>query len=58
MDPVRSPDMREHKNLRWDCSVEILAQGQKRGEVSRAFPVEHLAEFMDGLTTPPYANGP
>jgi len=28
---------------------EILAQGQKRGEVSRAIPAEHLAEFMEGL---------
>jgi len=28
---------------------EILAQGQKRGEVTRAFPVVHLAEFMEGL---------
>src|SRR5229473_3469127 len=27
----------------------FLAEGQKRGEVSRAFPVAHLAEFMEGL---------
>lgn len=49
MDPVRSPDMREHKEFALGLLREILAQGQKRGEVSRAFPVEHLAEFMDGL---------
>ena len=49
MDPVRSPDMREHKEFALGLLREILAQGQKRGEVSRTFPVEHLAEFMDGL---------
>ncbi len=49
MDPVRSPDMRQHKEFALGLLREILAQGQKRGEVSRAFPVEHLAEFMDGL---------
>ncbi len=49
MDPVRSPDMREHKEFALELLREILAQGQKRGEVSRALPVEHLAEFMDGL---------
>jgi len=49
MDPVRSPDMRERKECALGLLREILAQGQKRGEVSRAFPVEHLAEFMEGL---------
>src|SRR6266436_5919674 len=49
MDPVRSPGMREHKECALGLLREILAQGQKRGEVSRAFPVEHLAEFMEGL---------
>ena len=49
MDPVRSPEMREHKEYALGLLREILAQGQKRGEVSRAFPVEHLAEFMEGL---------
>jgi len=49
MDPVRSPEMREHKEFALGLLREILAQGQKRGEVSRAFPVAHLAEFMDGL---------
>jgi hypothetical protein len=27
----------------------ILAEGQKRGEITRAFPVAHLAVFMEGL---------
>jgi AcrR family transcriptional regulator len=49
MDPVRSPDMRAHKECALGLLQEILAQGQKRGEVSRAFPVAHLAEFMEGL---------
>jgi len=49
MDPVRSPDMRQRKECALGLLQEILAQGQKRGEVSRAFPVAHLAEFMEGL---------
>ena len=49
MDPVRSPNMREHKECALGLLREILAQGQNRGEVSRAFPVDHLAEFMEGL---------
>jgi len=49
MDAVRSPEVRGA-----DCIVagllrEILAQGQKRGEITCAFPVDHLAEFMEGL---------
>jgi hypothetical protein len=27
----------------------VLAQGQKRGEITRKVPVVHLAEFMEGL---------
>ena len=49
MDPVRSPDMREHKEFALALLREILAKGQKRGEISRALPIAHLAEFMDGL---------
>jgi AcrR family transcriptional regulator len=49
MDPVRSPNMRECKEGALELLREILAQGQNRGEVSRAFPVAHLAEFMEGL---------
>jgi AcrR family transcriptional regulator len=49
MDPVRSPNMRERKECALGLLREILAQGQNRGEVLPTFPVEHLAEFMEGL---------
>jgi AcrR family transcriptional regulator len=49
MDPVRSPDMREPEEASVSLLREILAQGQDRGDVSRDFPVVHLAEFMEGL---------
>jgi len=49
MDPVRSAEMREHKEAVVRLLREILTQGQKRGEVTRKFPVVHLAEFMEGL---------
>jgi AcrR family transcriptional regulator len=49
MDPVRSPDMREPEEASVSLLREILAQGQERGDVTRAFPVVHLAEFMQGL---------
>lgn len=49
MDPVRSPNVRERKECALGLLREILAQGQNRGEISRDFPVEHLAEFMEGL---------
>ncbi len=49
MDPVRSAELRAHEEAAVSLLQEILAQGQKRGEVTRAFPVVHLAEFMEGL---------
>lgn len=49
MDPVRSPEVREHEEVAVGVLREILAQGQERGEITRAFPVVHLAEFMEGL---------
>ena len=51
MDPVRSPDMRPAEGVTVGLLREILVQGQKRGEVTRVFPVVHLAEFMEGLFT-------
>jgi len=51
MDPVRSPDMRRPEGIAVGLLREILSQGQKRGEVTKAFPVVHLAEFMEGLFT-------
>jgi AcrR family transcriptional regulator len=49
MDPVRSSELRGHEEAAASLLREILTQGQKRGEVTRAFPVVHLAEFMEGL---------
>jgi AcrR family transcriptional regulator len=49
MDPVRSPQMRERERIAASLLQEILMQGQKRGEITRAFPVVHLAEFMEAL---------
>jgi AcrR family transcriptional regulator len=49
MDPVRSAQLRGHEEAAVKLLREILTQGQKRGEVTRAFPVMHLAEFMEGL---------
>jgi AcrR family transcriptional regulator len=49
MDPVRSAELRDHEEAAVGLLREILTQGQKRGEVTREFPVVHLAEFMEGL---------
>src|SRR5215471_11456436 len=49
MDPVRSPEVREHEEIAVGVLREILVQGQKRGEITREFPIVHLAEFMEGL---------
>ena len=49
MDPVRTAELRGHEEAAVSLLREILTQGQKRGEVTRAFPVVHLAEFMEGL---------
>lgn len=51
MDPVRSPDMREPEQATMQLLREILEQGQANGEVTRDFPIVHLAEFMEGLYT-------
>jgi AcrR family transcriptional regulator len=49
MDPVRSPELRGPEEATVNLLREILAEGQKRGDVTKAFPVVHLAEFMEGL---------
>lgn len=49
MDPVRSPEVRGVEGVAVSRLREILAQGQERGEITRAFPVVHLAEFMEAL---------
>lgn len=51
MDPVRSPEMRQSEEIAVSLLREILSEGQKRSEITRAFPVAHLAEFMEGLYT-------
>jgi len=51
MDPVRSPEMRQSEERVNSLLREILVEGQKRGEITRAFPVVHLAEFMRALYT-------
>lgn len=51
MDPVRLPEMRRPQEIAVSLLRDILAEGQKRGEITRAFPVAHLAEFMEGLYT-------
>jgi AcrR family transcriptional regulator len=51
MDPVRSPEMRQAEERVNSLLREILVEGQKRGEITSAFPVVHLAEFMRALYT-------
>ena len=51
MDPVRSPEVRRLEEVAANLLRDILAEGQKRGEVTDAFPVAHLATFMEGLYT-------
>jgi AcrR family transcriptional regulator len=51
MDPVRSPAMREPEQATVGLLREILDQGQTTGEITRDFPIVHLAEFMEGLYT-------
>ena len=49
MDPVRSPEVRGVEGVAISRLREILAQGQERDEITSAFPVVHLAEFMEAL---------
>src|SRR5258708_29216769 len=49
MEPVRSPDMRKSEEASVSLLRQILAQGQDRGDVTRAFPVVHLGAFMEAL---------
>jgi len=51
MDPVRSPEMRRPEEIAVSLLRQILEEGQKRREITTAFPVDHLAEFMEGLYT-------
>ena len=49
MDAVRSPEVRGAECIVAGLLREILAQGQERKEITDAFPVVHLAEFMEAL---------
>jgi AcrR family transcriptional regulator len=49
MDAVRSPEVRGAEGVVAGLLREILAQGQERREITKAFPVVHLAEFMEAL---------
>jgi AcrR family transcriptional regulator len=49
MDPVRSPELRGPEAATVRLLREIIAEGQKNGEVTADFPTVHLAEFMEGL---------
>ena len=51
MDPVRSREMRQPEEIAVSVLRQILVEGQKRREITSAFPVAHLAEFMEGLYT-------
>jgi AcrR family transcriptional regulator len=51
MDPVRSPQMRRADEIACALLKAVLQEGQKRGEVTKKFPPDHLAEFMEGLYT-------
>lgn len=49
MDPARSPEIRRPKEVAVSLLRDVLEEGQKRGEVTKAFPPIRLAEFMEGL---------
>jgi len=51
MDPVRSPEMRRPEEVAVSLLRNVLAEGQRRGELTKAFPVVNLADFMEGLYT-------
>jgi AcrR family transcriptional regulator len=51
MDPVRSPEIRRPEEIAVSLLRDILVEGQKRREITQAFPVAHLADFMEGLYT-------
>src|SRR6202162_3329788 len=49
VDAVGSPELRGAEAATVSLLREIIAEGQKNGEITRDFPVVHLAEFMEGL---------
>jgi AcrR family transcriptional regulator len=49
MDPVRSPEVRQAGAIANKLLQELLLEGQKRGEITQAFPADHLAGFLQSL---------
>src|SRR5438309_5097027 len=49
MDPVRSPEVRQAGQAANKLLQELLLEGQKRGEITRAFPADQLAEHLHAL---------
>lgn len=49
MNPVRSPDFRGPEQVRVRLLREIFVEGQRRGEITSAFPADHLVEFIEAL---------
>ena len=49
MDPVLSPKVRTSDEKMVGVLQDILAEGQKRGEVTQDVPLLHLAQVLDGL---------
>src|SRR5437016_281119 len=49
MDPVRSPEVRQAGEIAHKLLQELLLEGQKRGEITRALPADHLDEFLQAL---------
>ncbi len=49
MDPVRSPEIRQHDEATVNLLRDVLADGQKRGEITRDVPAFVLGEFMGAL---------
>lgn len=49
MDPVRSPEVRPAGHAANKLLQHLLLEGQKRGEITRAFPADQLAEHLHAL---------
>jgi AcrR family transcriptional regulator len=49
MDPVRSPDVRRAGEAANKLLQDLLLEGQKRGEITRAFPADQLTEHLHAL---------
>lgn len=48
--PVRSPDFRERYSAHFGPLQELLAEGQRRGEITSDFTARQLAIFLESLT--------